>query len=167
MHAISLLLIDDDPCLLQAFSDMLAFNFPSVSVTAVDSGVAALEQVRNQEYDMVICDLMMPVMDGAMTIAAIRKDYPFLRMYLMTGHPEPEKAYKTTHATGFIKKPLDREWFLDFMKRTIDVISIAKTVDSIALRAEARLSASMQRQAEVTRFLEAQASALIRTKEVK
>src|SRR5437868_6397475 len=92
MPPLQLLLIDDDPVLLQAFSDMLAFNFPSVLVTAVDSGATAIEAVKKHEYDMVICDLMMPEMDGSMTIAAIRKGHPSLRMYLMTGHPEPEKA---------------------------------------------------------------------------
>ena len=155
MHITSLLLIDDDPFLLHAFSDMLAFNFPSVLVTAVDSGMAAVEQVRKQEYDMLICDLMMPGMDGAMTIEEIRKDHPLLRMYLMTGHPEPEQAYKYTQATGFIKKPLDREWFLDFMRRTVQVISAGKRVVERVMQVNERLSSSMKHQADVEVLLRA------------
>ena len=165
-HTISLLLIDDDSFLLHAFSDMLAFNFPSVLVTAVDSGMAAVEQVRKQEYDMVICDLMMPGMDGAMTIEKIRKDHPSLRVYMMTGHPEPEQVYQATQATGFIKKPMDRGWFLDFLRRTIQVISADKTVVERVMQVSEHLSSSMQRQAEVTRFLEAKIPAFLPTKEV-
>lgn len=149
MQPVCLLLIDDDPILLQAFSDMLAFNFPSVIVRAVDAGAAALEEIKKQEYDLVICDLMMPGMDGAMTIEAIRKDHPSLRMYLMTGHPEPEKAYKSTEATGFIKKPMDREWFLDFMRRTVQVISVDKRVKDRVKKANECLSSVMKRQADV------------------
>ena len=61
---LSLLLIDDDPVLLLAFSDMLAIKFPDLLVTAIGSGEAALEEMMKKEYDMVICDLMMPGMDG-------------------------------------------------------------------------------------------------------
>jgi DNA-binding NtrC family response regulator len=104
---------------------------------------------------MVICDLMMPGMDGAMTIEAIRKDHPFLRLYLMTGHPEPEQAYKATHATGFIKKPLDRAWFLDFMRRTIQVISAGKRVVERVMQVNERLSSSMKHQADVEALLRA------------
>jgi two-component system nitrogen regulation response regulator NtrX len=154
-HTISLLLIDDDSFLLHAFSDMLAFNFPRVLVTAVDSGMAAVEQVRKQEYDMVICDLMMPGMDGAMTIEKIRKDHPSLRVYMMTGHPEPEQVYKATQATGFIKKPLDREWFLDFMRRTLQVISAHKSVVERVVQVNECLSSSMKHQADVEVLLRA------------
>jgi len=161
-----LLLIDDDPLLLCAFSGMLAFNFPSIQVTAVDSGAAAVGELKKQDYDIVICDLMMPGMDGEMTLEAIRKDHPRLRMYLMTGHPEPEKVYKTTQATGFIKKPMDRGWFLDFLRRTIQVISADKTVVERVMQVSEHLSSSMQRQAEVTRFLEAKIPAFLPTKEV-
>jgi CheY-like chemotaxis protein len=161
-----LLLIDDDPFLLHAFSDMLAFNFPSIQVTAVDSGVAAVAEVEKQNYDIVICDLMMPGMDGAMTLEAIRKDHPSLRMYLMTGHPEPEKAYKATQATGFIKKPLDREQFFAFMRKTILVMSVGKKAMDRVMQANECLSSSMQRQAELARFLEAKFPAFLPTKEV-
>ena len=153
---INLLLIDDDPALLSAFSRMITFHFPSIHLTAVDSGVAALNEVRKQDYDIVICDLMMPVMDGAMTLAEIRKDNPYLRMYLMTGHPEPEQAYKATKATGFIKKPLDRAYFLEFMKRTIQVVSTGKRAASAVMHANQRLSSSMQRYEDVERLLRTQ-----------
>lgn len=146
MHPLSLMLIDDDPILLNAFSDMLAINFPVVLVTAVDSGSAALAEVKKREYDIVICDLMMPGMDGAVTIAEIRKDHPSLRIYMMTGHPEPQKVYKDTQATGFIKKPLDREQFLDFMRRTIQVVEISKRA---TMRAREALSSSLKRQQDL------------------
>ena len=97
---------------------------------------------------------MMPGMDGAMTIEAIRKDHPSLRIYLMTGHPEPEKAYKSTQATGFIKKPLDREWFLDFMRQTVRMISADKRVKERARQVNERLSTSMKHQADVEVLLQ-------------
>jgi CheY-like chemotaxis protein len=68
-----LLLIDDAPALLTAFSGMMAWYFPSVTATAVASGAEAVQAVQQQEYDIVICDLLMPGMDGAMTLAELRQ----------------------------------------------------------------------------------------------
>ena len=153
MH-LYLLLIDDDPALLLAFSGMITFHFPTIHVTAVGSGAAALAEIERQNYDVVICDLMMPEMDGATTLAHIRKGHPSLRMYLMTGHPEPEQVYKNTQATGFIKKPLDRANFLEFMKRTTEVISTNKKVMSTVMHANEILSSSRQQQADIVARLQ-------------
>lgn len=74
---------------------------------------------------------------------------------MMTGHPEPQKVYKDTQATGFIKKPLDREQFLDFMRRTIQVVEISKRA---TMRAREALSSSLKRQQDLEvrqQFLEA------------
>lgn len=152
-----LLLIDDDPALLHAFTGMVSFHFPTVQITAVGSGRTALEELQKREYDIVICDLMMPVMDGAATLAEIRKDHPYLRMYLMTGHPKPEQAFKDTCATGFLKKPLNRAYFLDFMRRTIQAVAAGKRAMSKVVQANDHLSCSMKKQAAVERLLRAKA----------
>ena len=153
---IDVLLIDDDPALLTAFSDMISFHFPTIRMTAVDSGLAALGQLESQDYDLVICDLMMPGMDGVTTLAEIRKVRPRLCMYLMTGHPEPERAYKETEANGFIKKPLDRAYFLDLMERTIQVLSVTRRVVSSVRKARAVVSSADQQCLKVHRFLQDQ-----------
>jgi CheY-like chemotaxis protein len=140
--------------LLRAFSDMMSFHFSGVQVSAVDSGPVALDALQQQEYDIVICDLMMPGMDGAMTLTEIRKRHPHVRAYLMTGHPRPEEVYKHVGATGFLQKPLDRTFFLDFMRRTIQSVSMGKKAVSQAIRASEQLSSSMQRHADVEHFLQ-------------
>jgi hypothetical protein len=62
--------------------------------------------------------------------------------------------------------PLDREWFLDFMRRTIRIISVGKKATDRAMQASEHLSSSMQRQAKLTRFLEAKLPTLL-PKQVK
>jgi DNA-binding NtrC family response regulator len=121
-----LLLIDDDPALRTALSDMLSFHFPELDITAVDSGAAAITHIAKDDYDLVLCDMIMPGMDGIATINAIREMHPRLRVFLMTGHPHPETVFSSAGATGFIKKPLDRDRFLDLMRRTLAVILLGK-----------------------------------------
>ena len=151
---VSLLLIDDDPCLLDAFSEMISFHFPSIQLTAVDSGVAALQELEKQGYDIVICDLMMPGMNGTMTLSAIRKRYPSLRTYLMTAFLYPETLYQSAQATGFIQKPLDRDKFLDFMRLTIKVVSVEKRAMDKVRRTNEGLFSVRQHQAELEALLQ-------------
>jgi len=85
----------------------------------------------------VLCDMIMPGIDGIATIQTIRKTHPTIRVYLFTGHPNPEAVYKNSGAHGFIKKPLDRDLFLDLMKRTLRFISLSKRADAASRRAGA------------------------------
>jgi hypothetical protein len=73
----------------------------------------------------------------------------------MTGHPRPEEVYKATPANGFIKKPLERAYFLDFMQRTIHVIAVGKRVASKVTRTNEYLSSVARRHADVDRLLPA------------
>jgi len=151
---VSLLLIDDDPCLLSAFSDMISFHFPSIQLTAVDSGVAGLKELEKQEYDIVICDLMMPGMNGTMTLSEIRKRYPSLRTYLMTGYLYPESVCQSAQATGFLRKPLERGNFLDFMRLTNQVVSVGKRAMDRVRRTNEGLFSFRQHQAELEALLQ-------------
>jgi len=85
----------------------------------------------------------------------------------MTGHPEPEKAYKSTKATGFIKKPLERAQFLNFMQRTMQVISVGKRAESVLMQANERLSYSLQWSADVDAILRTHKLATATSNEAK
>lgn len=58
------------------------------SVNAVEDGGAALDAFENGEFDLILADIVMPVLDGislALKVAEIRSDVPII---LMTGYAE-------------------------------------------------------------------------------
>lgn len=65
-----LLCVDDNPANLLLVETLL--NDLGAEVTAVDSGFAAVEQVRRRSFDLVFMDVQMPGMDGLKTTEAIR-----------------------------------------------------------------------------------------------
>ena len=67
-----LLLIDDDPNLILLVKDYLEFR--GYEVVTAENGREALEVLDQQTPDMVICDVMMPEMDGYSLVSAIRSD---------------------------------------------------------------------------------------------
>ena len=67
-----LLLIDDDPNLILLVQDYLEFQGYQVAIA--DNGKEALEQLEEEIPDLIICDIMMPEMDGYELVEKIRED---------------------------------------------------------------------------------------------
>jgi DNA-binding NarL/FixJ family response regulator len=67
-----LLLIDDDPNLILLVKDYLEFR--GYEVVTAENGREALEVLESEVPDMIICDVMMPEMDGYSLVSAIRQD---------------------------------------------------------------------------------------------
>lgn len=67
-----LLLIDDDPNLILLVKDYLEFR--GYEVVTAENGREALEVLENDIPDMIICDVMMPEMDGYSLVKHVRED---------------------------------------------------------------------------------------------
>src|SRR5207249_4428793 len=70
------LIVDDDPALLQALPEALRLRMPEVTVETADSAAAALERVAARDYDAIVTDIKMPGMDGLALLAEIRTRWP-------------------------------------------------------------------------------------------
>ena len=71
VHQQRILIVDDDRDVVDVMSRLLGMNGYKV-ITATD-GKSALEAVRNQTIDLLLLDLMMPVMDGFETLDMLQK----------------------------------------------------------------------------------------------
>ena len=88
----SILLVDDDVELLDTLKVLIeARNFV---VTTARNGVSALREVMDMDFDVIICDLMMPTMPGDMFYLAVQKVKPHLcsRFLFATGHSQDDRA---------------------------------------------------------------------------
>jgi DNA-binding response OmpR family regulator len=80
------LLLEDDTMLQGAIRDFLEENF--YQVVAVTNGADGVRAVLKQEFDVIICDMMMPKLPGNMFYAAVERTHPHLckRFIFITGH---------------------------------------------------------------------------------
>ena len=88
----NILLVDDDVQLAHALKDLLeAHNF---LVTTVSNGAEALREVMSMDFDVIVCDMMMPQMPGDMFYLAVQKTKPDLarRFLFITGHGDNPKV---------------------------------------------------------------------------
>jgi CheY-like chemotaxis protein len=69
-----ILIIEDHPGLRSLLTDLFTLN--GYQVTAVTDGVAGLEKASAGGYDVIICDIKMPAMDGITFLKAMRENPP-------------------------------------------------------------------------------------------
>lgn len=116
-----LLLVDDDPALLDALSGTLEARFGHFSLDTSDSGAKALELAKRKHYDSIILDVNMPNVDGFEVLASVKKLQPRTPILLISGHADAAMMAKALEegATELIPKPFDRENFVLAVRRSL------------------------------------------------
>ena len=117
------LIVDDDPALLQALPEALRLRMLGVTVDTADSAPAALDRIAASDYDAIVTDIKMPGMDGFALLAEIRARRPDTPTLMITGHGEHALAIGALRggAYDFIQKPIDRDYFVASLRRAIDM----------------------------------------------
>ena len=104
---IKLLIADDE----KDIRDMLSrhFRYLGYHVLTAAHGKEALDIMACEKVDIVISDIMMPVMDGAELCSHIRRDYPITRIIMITGYVSLDNALSCLRrgADTCIFKPLE------------------------------------------------------------
>ena len=124
MKQTCVLLVDDDPALLQALPQAIKLRLgDDFMVQTCDSAFEALTLIEMQEYDAIVTDIKMPGMDGLVLLGEIQKRRPQTPTLLITGHGDHNLAVQALRggAYDFIQKPIDRDYFMAALSRAIQV----------------------------------------------
>jgi DNA-binding NtrC family response regulator len=115
------LIVDDDPALLQALPETLRLRMRGITVDTADSAASALERISEREYDAIVTDIKMPGMDGLTLLAEILARRPDTPILMITAHGEYELALRSLRggAYDYIQKPIDRDRVVAALHRAI------------------------------------------------
>jgi CheY-like chemotaxis protein len=108
----NILLVDDDKELAETLKLLLESR--NYVVSTADDGLQALREVIDFDFDVIICDMMMPRMPGDMFYLAVQKTKPELckRFIFVTGHadnPKVEAFLKDVNGVVLFKPVLTDE----------------------------------------------------------
>ncbi|HKD75587.1 MAG TPA: response regulator [Ktedonobacterales bacterium] len=125
-----ILIVDDDPALLQALPEALRLRLGEVNVETYDSGSAALARIATTEFDAIISDIKMPEMDGLALLARIKELQPATPTLLITGHGDHDLAVRALRggAFDFVQKPIEREYFIASLQRAVQMRRLSRQV---------------------------------------
>ena len=79
-----ILLLDDDPDLLDMYREILAQLPSRPEISTAVSGSRAMAMLEAEPYRLLICDLKMPKMDGLQVLSIVRRKWPQLRTVVLT-----------------------------------------------------------------------------------
>lgn len=100
------LVVDDDPTVVDLASQYLEHELPDVAVTVETDPREAIERIRTDPIDCVVCDYSMPTIDGLDVLDVVEREAPETRFVLFTGSPD-EAVYDRIDDEGvdrFIRK---------------------------------------------------------------
>src|SRR5712664_1837234 len=136
------LIVDDDPALLQALPEALRMRMAGLTVDTADSGAVALGQITARDYDAIVTDIKIPGMDGLELLAEIRTNRPDTPTLMITGHGEHDLVVHALRAGAydFIQKPIDRDYFVASLRRAIEMHQLSRRVREQQLALERHLN---------------------------
>ena len=124
------LVVDDDPALLEALPETIRLRMPGTTVETCSSAGPALAQIGAVDYDAIISDIKMPGMDGLALLAQVRAMRPDTPVLLITGHGEHDLAIRSLRAGAYdyLQKPIDREYFIASLGRAVQVRQLRRQI---------------------------------------
>ncbi len=127
MNKVNLLLVDDEQVVINTWKK--SFDSSVYEITEAKSGADALEFVKKlKEKDknarlVVLLDVVMPELNGIEVLKRIKTQFPFSRVYVITGNVEAADVPDTAYTTGLYRG----DKF--FQKAKLDMDSLIKEVE--------------------------------------
>ncbi len=122
---IRIVFVDDEPMILQGLKRALRLYRKEWDMVFVNSGEEALELLSRKPADIIVSDMLMPGMDGAMLLAKVKEQHPGTIRIVLTGHTELEVALRTIPiAHNFLNKPCEAEVIKEIIDRAVELQSM-------------------------------------------
>ena len=117
-----ILIIEDEAAIRRVLTKILSEENDTYQVEEAEDGVIGFEKIKNNDYDLVLCDIKMPKMDGVEVLEAVKKIKPEIPMVMISGHGDMETAINTMRlgAFDYISKPPDLNRLLNTVRNALD-----------------------------------------------
>ena len=117
-----ILIIEDEAAIRRVLTKILSEESSAYLVEEAANGLEGLEKVKASDYDLILCDIKMPKMDGVEVLDAVKKIKPEIPMVMISGHGDMETAIQTMRmgAFDYISKPPDLNRLLNTVRNALD-----------------------------------------------
>ncbi|SDL43144.1 DNA-binding transcriptional response regulator, NtrC family, contains REC, AAA-type ATPase, and a Fis-type DNA-binding domains [Salinimicrobium catena] len=117
-----ILLIEDEAAIRRVLIKILTEENNSYEVEEAADGLEGIEKIKDQDYDLILCDIKMPKMDGVEVLEAVKKVKPEVPVVMISGHGDLDTAVNTMRmgAFDYISKPPDLNRLLNTVRNALD-----------------------------------------------
>tara|TARA_R110002124_G_scaffold287089_1_gene470263 strand:+ start:37514 stop:38677 length:1164 start_codon:yes stop_codon:yes gene_type:complete len=117
-----ILIIEDEAAIRRVLVKILSEENDTYQVTEAEDGLAGIELIKKDDFDLVLCDIKMPKMDGVEVLEAVKRIKPEVPMVMISGHGDLDTAVNTMRlgAFDYISKPPDLNRLLNTVRIALD-----------------------------------------------
>ena len=117
-----ILVIEDEAAIRRVLVKILSEENNAYQVEEAEDGLIGIEKIRKEDFDLVLCDIKMPKMDGVEVLEAVKKLKPEIPIVMISGHGDLDTAVNTMRlgAFDYISKPPDLNRLLNTVRIALD-----------------------------------------------
>lgn len=118
-----ILIIEDEAAIRRVLVKIISEENKAYEVIEAEDGIQGIEMIKENELDLVLCDIKMPKMDGVEVLQHAKKIKPELPFLMISGHGDLDTAVQTMKlgAFDYISKPPDLNRLLNAVRNALDV----------------------------------------------
>lgn len=117
-----ILIIEDEAAIRRVLVKILTEENDAYQVIEAEDGLSGVELIKKEDYDLILCDIKMPKMDGVEVLEAVKKIKPEVPIVMISGHGDLDTAVNTMRlgAFDYISKPPDLNRLLNTVRIALD-----------------------------------------------
>jgi len=117
-----ILVIEDEAAIRRVLVKILSEESDTYQLDEAEDGLIGIEKIRKEDYDLILCDIKMPKMDGVEVLEALKKLKPQIPIVMISGHGDIDTAVNTMRlgAFDYISKPPDLNRLLNTVRNALD-----------------------------------------------
>lgn len=125
------LIIDDERPIRNSLREILEYE--KLKISEATNAEEALNILEKKKFDLVLCDIKMPGMDGIELLCKINENTPELPVIMISGHGNVETAVDALKkgAYDFIEKPIDLNRLLVTVRNALDRASLVQETKTL------------------------------------
>ena len=116
-----ILLVEDEASIRRVLSSILSEEDKNYQIEEATNGQEAIEKIKKNKYDLVLCDIKMPKKDGLEVLLEAKELDPSIRIVMISGHGDLETAVQAMKmgAFDYIAKPPDLNRLLTTVRNAL------------------------------------------------
>ena len=117
-----ILIIEDEAAIRRVLTKIISEESDAYQVEEAEDGLHGIEKIKDNDYDLVLCDIKMPKMDGVEVLEKAKKIKPEIPFVMISGHGDLDTAVNTMRlgAFDYISKPPDLNRLLNTVRNALD-----------------------------------------------
>ncbi len=117
-----ILIIEDEAAIRRVLTKIISEENEAYHVEGAEDGLLGIEMIKNNDYDLVLCDIKMPKMDGVEVLEKAKKIKPEIPFVMISGHGDIDTAVNTMRlgAFDYISKPPDLNRLLNTVRNALE-----------------------------------------------